>query len=345
MEDDDEPTGESELDFGVPELRVRVLQNWSSGALIGGVVAPGACRVCQVLTNRFGGCNPEAPEAGFWRNKSVVELGAGTGLVSVLLAKLGAKPVFATDLEDVLENLTDNLSANEYPEESCAPVTQELSWGDWEHTAALLQRLGGPPDWILAAECLYTTPTVRPFLETLLRLTGPQTSVLFCGVPCHRRFDPTRKPIPGVVAPRGLGEMGKMEEDWSAVMIEFLNAADALGFTLYEVSRMYDHASPGGLAPEMVHQNQLPSHFNRAVLLLQRPAVDTAAMGAADKVEESKEEQRSAEEDSDSFAQLWPVASDDIAKKRLPRGGAQAVWNFVVATAAARSAEMGPSQQ
>lgn len=64
------------------------------------------------------------------RSKSVIDLGAGTGFVSILCAKhLGAKHVTATDGDEgVVESLKENLFLNELDDESKVNASV-LRWG------------------------------------------------------------------------------------------------------------------------------------------------------------------------------------------------------------------------
>lgn len=63
----------------------------------------------------------------FWRNQRVLELGCGTGLVSIALARLGAARVVATDGNpQVVKLAQDNIQRNQC-QETCK--TSVLSWG------------------------------------------------------------------------------------------------------------------------------------------------------------------------------------------------------------------------
>jgi predicted nicotinamide N-methyase len=70
-----------------------------------------------------------------WRSQRVVEVGAGTGLVSICLARLGAR-VIATDQEPVMDTLRANIRWNTNPITTSALAphallkTAVLQWGD-----------------------------------------------------------------------------------------------------------------------------------------------------------------------------------------------------------------------
>jgi len=136
---------------------------------------------------------------GYWRRKRCLELGSGCGLVSAVLARRGAR-VLATDKEIVLHHLNENLASNDVlhttdnatttysvavngdsSSSSSMPVagkvmTEELKWGPTAtHPEA-------PFDVVIAAACLYVPKTVPILLQTLWRMSGPQTLLLMCGI-------------------------------------------------------------------------------------------------------------------------------------------------------------------
>eukprot|EP00121_Abeoforma_whisleri_P003983 Awhi_evm1s3596 len=53
----------------------------------------------------------DAFSASFWKDKKILELGAGTGVVGILLAKIGAT-CFVTDLPEVMPLIYKNISLN-----------------------------------------------------------------------------------------------------------------------------------------------------------------------------------------------------------------------------------------
>lgn len=67
-------------------------------------------------------------DPGFFRDKTVLELGTGTGLCSIAASKLGAKYVIATDGNDeVVALAAKNLEVNQVDANKAA--TQKLLWG------------------------------------------------------------------------------------------------------------------------------------------------------------------------------------------------------------------------
>ncbi|KAI3370232.1 hypothetical protein L3Q82_025008, partial [Scortum barcoo] len=99
------------------------------------------------------------------RGKRIIELGAGTGVVGILAARLGAV-VTLTDLPLVLPQLQANVSANMpsrgWP--NTPPTVLPLSWGE-DHT-------NFPPDWdlVLCADIIYLPETYPLLVKTLAHL-------------------------------------------------------------------------------------------------------------------------------------------------------------------------------
>ncbi|XP_056131216.1 EEF1A lysine methyltransferase 3-like [Lampris incognitus] len=100
------------------------------------------------------------------RGKRIIELGAGTGIVGILAALLGAD-VTLTDLPLAVPQLKANVSANMpitgWP--SVTPTVLPLSWGQ--------DQLSFPSNWdlVLGADIVYLTETYPLLLETLVHLS------------------------------------------------------------------------------------------------------------------------------------------------------------------------------
>ncbi|CAB1315163.1 unnamed protein product [Coregonus sp. 'balchen'] len=99
------------------------------------------------------------------KGKRIIELGAGTGIVGILAARLGAD-VTLTDLPLAVPQLQSNVSANMpssgWP--SVAPSVLPLSWGQDQHIF--------PMDWdmVLGADIVYLAETYSLLLDTLVHL-------------------------------------------------------------------------------------------------------------------------------------------------------------------------------
>ena len=118
-----------------------------------------------------------------------VELGAGVGLVSVVLAHLSAA-VITTDIPKVLPLLAQNMQANHVLRSPASSLeaggwaaVEELEWGaeGWMGRVRLLS--APPPDLVLAADCCYidndgVSPSTPAFVQTCAGLCGPHTRVL-----------------------------------------------------------------------------------------------------------------------------------------------------------------------
>ncbi|XP_067443774.1 EEF1A lysine methyltransferase 3-like [Thunnus thynnus] len=99
------------------------------------------------------------------RGKRIIELGAGTGVVGIVAARLGAV-VTLTDLPLALPQLQANVSANMpssgWP--SAPPTVLPLSWGE--------DHMNFPSDWdlVLCADIIYLQETYPLLVETLAHL-------------------------------------------------------------------------------------------------------------------------------------------------------------------------------
>ncbi|XP_029460398.1 LOW QUALITY PROTEIN: protein-lysine methyltransferase METTL21C [Rhinatrema bivittatum] len=134
----------------------------------GAVVWPAALALSQYLED-----NQEEFEL---RDRRVLEIGAGTGLVSIVASILGAY-VTATDLPDILGNLRFNLSRNTQGRNLHQPQVRELMWG--ENLEQNFPRSSCLYDYILAADVVYYHTFLDPLLTTMKYLCQPGTVLLW----------------------------------------------------------------------------------------------------------------------------------------------------------------------
>ncbi|XP_060125967.1 protein N-lysine methyltransferase METTL21D [Zootoca vivipara] len=106
------------------------------------------------------------------RRKAALELGAGTGLVGLMAASLGAN-VTVTDLDEVQDLLKMNIEKNRHLITGSIQA-KVLKWG--EEVSDFLPA----PDYILMADCIYYEESLEPLLKTLKDLAGPETTILCC---------------------------------------------------------------------------------------------------------------------------------------------------------------------
>ncbi|XP_031491846.1 uncharacterized protein LOC116258685 [Nymphaea colorata] len=110
---------------------------------------------------------PSVPLAG----KSVVELGAGTGLPGLTAAKLGSSRVVLTDLPELIPGLRRNVEANELVD---GVEVRPLRWGDEGDCSAL-----GPPfDVVLMSDLLYNVSAAPGLCQSIRALSDAQTLIL-----------------------------------------------------------------------------------------------------------------------------------------------------------------------
>ncbi|XP_025900871.1 EEF1A lysine methyltransferase 3 [Nothoprocta perdicaria] len=107
-----------------------------------------------------------------FQGKSVIELGAGTGIVGILAALLGGD-VTITDLPVALEQIRENVRRNVPAARAPRPRVRALSWG-LDHDA--FPR--GAYDVVLGADIVYVPETFPRLVATLRHLAGPRTVAL-----------------------------------------------------------------------------------------------------------------------------------------------------------------------
>ncbi|XP_077394458.1 protein N-lysine methyltransferase METTL21D isoform X2 [Festucalex cinctus] len=115
------------------------------------------------------------PSSGvnLWAGQRVVELGAGTGVVGLMAATLGAD-VTVTDLEELQTLLRVNIQDNQTLISSGSITAKVLKWG--EDVSGFLP----PPNYVLMADCIYYEQSITPLVETLKLLSGPDTCIICC---------------------------------------------------------------------------------------------------------------------------------------------------------------------
>ncbi|KAG9349661.1 hypothetical protein JZ751_028109 [Albula glossodonta] len=134
----------------------------------GAIIWPGAVALCQYLENNRQQVN--------LMDKSVLELGAGTGLVSIVACLLGAW-VTATDLPDVLGNLKCNLSLNTRGRCKYNPQVGALCWE--RDIEKMYPRSVYRYDYILAADVVYHHDFLEELLITMRHFCQPGTTLIW----------------------------------------------------------------------------------------------------------------------------------------------------------------------
>uniref|UniRef100_A0A8C5P7D9 Methyltransferase like 21E, pseudo n=1 Tax=Leptobrachium leishanense TaxID=445787 RepID=A0A8C5P7D9_9ANUR len=109
-------------------------------------------------------------------HKTIIEIGAGTGLVSIVASLIGAQ-VTATDLTELVGNLQYNVHRNTKDKCKHIPQVKVLNWGtDLEET---FPKSSLHCDYILAADVVYNHPFLMELLVTFDHLCQERTTILW----------------------------------------------------------------------------------------------------------------------------------------------------------------------
>ncbi|XP_043916474.1 protein N-lysine methyltransferase METTL21A [Protopterus annectens] len=160
---------DSSATFNFAEHTIHIKQNWKELG-VAAVVWDAAVILCMYL------------ESGAVQIKgtSVIELGAGTGLVGIVAVLLGAT-VTITDRKVAMNFLESNVRANLPAGLHSRAQIKELTWG---HQLEHFQK--GGFDLILGADIIYLEETFEDLLKTLEHLCSDKTVVLLS---CRIRYE------------------------------------------------------------------------------------------------------------------------------------------------------------
>lgn len=116
-------------------------------------------------------------------NKTIIELGAGTGVVSILSSKLGASHVIATDHDKLsLDHMVDDFARNNVEID-----VERLDWlaPDVSSIQMKLSSLAMTHVLLLAGDVLYKSILLDPFFTTvrLLLENKENAELLLCHIP------------------------------------------------------------------------------------------------------------------------------------------------------------------
>lgn len=111
--------------------------------------------------------------------KNVLELGAGCGLLGLVLAHFGYKVVL-TEHPDVLPNLEQNVERNVQQNKDISAIALPLRWGEEKDMKAIENLDICPFDMIVGTDVVYQVEYVEPLLVTMDTLSHEHTQIWLC---------------------------------------------------------------------------------------------------------------------------------------------------------------------
>lgn len=115
------------------------------------------------------------------RNKSVLELGSGPGLVGISAAILGCKSVILSDLSYALPLMKRNVELNQHAMECNSVHCVEIDWfspPDRETICCHPSEQETFPEVILIADCVWLEELVNPLMDTVEKYCNADTEVI-----------------------------------------------------------------------------------------------------------------------------------------------------------------------
>uniref|UniRef100_M4B2J8 FAM86 N-terminal domain-containing protein n=1 Tax=Hyaloperonospora arabidopsidis (strain Emoy2) TaxID=559515 RepID=M4B2J8_HYAAE len=175
------------------------------------------------------------------QDKRVLELGAGTGICSIVSSKLGAMHCMATDGdEEVVELLAKNVHVNEVEN---VVVARPLLWGDEPSTQMLLEEFPSAfsdVDVVLAGDVLYKSellPLLFTTVMQVLTVDGKGRAFVLCHIP---RADVSHELVQKQIIGSGLRfkevELPAENETDAAVKLEECPEEDVRRAKLYVIT-------------------------------------------------------------------------------------------------------------
>jgi 16S rRNA G966 N2-methylase RsmD len=105
------------------------------------------------------------------KDSKCIELGAGTGIVSLVAASRGATEVLVTDLSACVPFIRQNIGMNVLESSVCK--AEVLDWNETSKADSFAHAF----DWVLCADCVYDPSLVDGLIRTVLAL-NPKRGVI-----------------------------------------------------------------------------------------------------------------------------------------------------------------------
>jgi len=113
------------------------------------------------------------------KEANVLELGSGTGLVGVYLAKVGCKSVTLSDFESsTLDLIRDNIDENNLGD---AAKLEKIDWTSAQFTGNLY-------DMVVASDCVYDRDILKPLFQTAFAALKKEAKSQFVVCNCQNRL-------------------------------------------------------------------------------------------------------------------------------------------------------------
>eukprot|EP01102_Stenamoeba_stenopodia_P000674 TRINITY_DN10628_c0_g1_i1.p1 TRINITY_DN10628_c0_g1~~TRINITY_DN10628_c0_g1_i1.p1 ORF type:complete len:295 (-),score=66.76 TRINITY_DN10628_c0_g1_i1:202-1086(-) len=152
------------------------------------------------------------------KDKTVLELGAGVGLASMMACSLGARRVVATDFDErSLEKLNKNISQFKVTDPTKATLMRvhQLAWGhaldefrdrvsqSFSCSCSDGDHFEGYFDVIIGSDIIYYAAALAPLMKTVATLLSPSPQSVFILANNILRFGPNREAFETIVDQSG----------------------------------------------------------------------------------------------------------------------------------------------